>query len=224
MKGKLAESLAKKNVFEKQKTLLKYIPDVSRSLMGVMQHIKNGDRISDKHRSIFDEVEKMSDAFNKAEKAGTKKKNKQDPPTQGYSDSLLIGKLTDAVTKISTEEEIGQDVDNPDSSSVAGIGKNGKKASSSSAKMAVDLFLALNTSDARHTNVFSTLDTAGAGAGQGGMAMEVSQDFSLLSQESHASTVRASVGRWLHIKGEVSGKIWVAYEECDMMPAYEMRS
>lgn len=220
MKGKLAESMAKKNVFEKQKTLLKYIPDVSRSLIGVMQHVKNEGRIPEHSISLFNAVDKISEIHNKAAKAT--KKAKKDASSDGYSDQLLVGKLTEAVNKVSTEEEIGQYVEESSSStSMSGIGKGGKKVSSK-AQPAVNLFLIANGSGARQIPLTSEQDEDMKSAGD---EMELSQDAPfMLSQESSASTIVPSTGRWLDIKGGVRGKIWVPYNDADFVPAYEIRS
>lgn len=226
MKGQLAESMAKKNIFEKQKTLLKYIPDVSRSLMGIMQHVKSEGRISEHNKSLFANMDKLSEEHNTAVAAKAPKKAKKNPPLpDGYSDQLLVGMLTDAVSKVSSEEEIGQHVESSTSSSRSGIGKDGKKTSTKT-QPAVNLFLTVNTSEARHTAVTTASDeTAVKKEVESSDVITLSQDSALmLSQESTASTVKPSTGRWLTIKGGVIGKIWVPYSESDVVPAYEIRS
>ena len=242
MKGQLAESIAKKNIFEKNKTLLKYgicsrlmnafvlissykfkivyiryIPDVSRSLMGVMHHIKSHDKVSEKNKRLFDQIDSMSTKFNEVESKGARKKTKKD--IAEYSEKLLIEPLTAAVNKACSEEEIGQDAGEDTS---CGIVKSGKKTSSN-AKTAVKLFLKLNTSEARHTdiNLVDSKDNVEIQQGDGNVnIVDLSQEFSL-SQDSLSSKV-AATGRWMNIKGELQGKVWVSYKDSDVVPAYEI--
>jgi hypothetical protein len=201
----------------------RYIPDVSRSLAGMMQQVKSRGNISDHHRALFTQMDQMSDTLNKEEDRATsakKKKAKQDPTTalDTYSDKLFIGKLTDAVTKLSGEEEIGQEA--VTSSSSGGVGKLGKRSSDAS-KLAVNLFLSVNKINARHIAPTSCHDEVDAAVDSLDNVIDLSQDFSIMTQESAKSST--PTGRWVSLRGEIAAKIWVPHVNTKAVQAYEIR-
>mmetsp|Transcript_14145 Transcript_14145/g.21163 ORF Transcript_14145/g.21163 Transcript_14145/m.21163 type:complete len:411 (+) Transcript_14145:1065-2297(+) len=177
MRMHLAESLARRDVHERRKALLKYIPDISRAVVGVAQKIRDreDDPSGSKWSSQFTALE-----VDAALEPTTGKKREAKAPSDTsskrrcvLSENVLAARLTDFVNKAAANDQHAAGGGTEDASSAPRSGKDSSTSVSSK-----ELYLSVRTSTSKP--LYSSLN-------------------------SSDSSFSATEGTWIKLLGRISG-------------------